>query len=202
MLDRIIETATNRLLTMDPAAASKLDPLTGQTIDLVVSGFPDPARFTFTAAGVQVDRVTPDLAQVSADAALSGSPFAFARAFMASDPMTAMSAGISIDGDVELAQKFSMLMKELDIDFEDELARYIGGAPAYQLGRIFKQGREFFKDGGERLQANIGEFLREDSDQLVSPEDMHRFMDDVDDLRASVDALERRIESVAARRKT
>lgn len=199
MLDRLIETATNRLVAMDPAAKTKLDDLAGRTLDLVVAGFPDPARFTFTPAGVQVDRVTADVAQVGADATLAGSPFAFAKAFMDSDPLAGVNAGIKIDGDIELAQNFSSLMKELDIDFEDEIARYIGGAPAYQLGRIFKRGRSFLQDTGERLQGNVGEFLREESDQLVPPEDVNQFMNDVDDLRAGVDAVERRIAAIAAR---
>lgn len=199
MLDRLIETVTNRLVGMDPATKIRVDDLAGRTLDLVVVGFPDPARFTFTSAGVQVDRVTTEVAQVRADATLAGSPFAFARAFMDADPLAAVKAGIKIEGDIELAQKFSSLMKELDIDFEDEIARYIGGAPAHQLGRLFKRGRAFLQDSNDRFQANVGEFIREESDQVVAPEEVNRFMDDVDDLRASVDAIERRIGAITTR---
>jgi len=199
MLDRIIESATNRLLAMDPAASDRLAGLTGKTLDLVVTGFPDPARFTFTSTGVIVDRATPIVAAESADATLAGSPFGFARAFTSSDPQAAMSAGVRVEGDVELAQKFSTLMRELDIDFEDEIARYIGDAPAYQLGRFLKKGRDFFAQGGERTRNNVGEFLREESEQLADGDEINDFMNDVDDLRASVDAIERRIDALATK---
>lgn len=197
MLDRLIESATNRLLAMDPSASDKIVALSGKTMDLVVTGFPDPARFTFTSTGVEVDRVTTDVAAHAADATLSGSPFAFARAFMGSDAQAAMTAGVKVDGDVEFAQQFSALMGELDIDFEDEIAHYIGNAPAYGLSRLLRKGRDFVTQGSQRVQDNVGEFLREDSEQLADGDEINTFMNDVDDLRASVDAIERRIDALA-----
>jgi len=203
MFERVIEQGVNRLLAMDPSAAGRIGAYAGKRVELRLTGIPRTLLIEFHADGqVQVDSLPPGSVN-DADAVLSGSPFAFARAAMAGDAAPApASLGIHFEGDVGLAQGVSNLLRDLDIDFEDELARAVGQTPAHHLGRFFRGVRSFMEDTGDRVGTNVGEFLREESGQTVAPEELEKFLDDVDTLRADLERLDRRVSSFDNREST
>lgn len=196
MFESAIERGANRLLAMDPAAAERIQAMAGRTVDIRLLGIPRSLFVRFAGdGGVEVDSLELAEADIAkADVVLSGSVFDFARAAAsADDSVSPATLGVRIEGDAGLAQRFSALLRDMDIDFEDEAARYIGGAPAFHLGRVLSGMRDFARDTSQRIQDNAGEFLREESEQLVTPEDTEAFLDDVDTLRSDVDQMARRI---------
>lgn len=128
----------NHVLASEDAAMARLLPHAGRSVRVELSGWPSllpapPAlSFTITRAGLlewvgDQPPAEPDL-RVSVDA---------------SNPLLMMAQGLAgqrpaveIAGDSAFASDLHWLMDNLRWDVEDDLARFIGDAPAHEFMRI------------------------------------------------------------------
>lgn len=108
-------------------------------------------------------------------------------------------AGIRIVGDAGIGQEFQKLVRLLDIDWEDRLARFVGGTVAHRIGRAFREAREFGRNSAERFGDNLREYLQEESRDLPLRREIEAFNDAVDELRTDVDRLEARAQRLFRR---
>ena len=103
------------------------------------------------------------------------------------------NGGIEIKGDTHVASVFQNLLKEVEIDWEEQLSKYAGDAVAHQAGKVIKEIHSF----GRRLQSNFREDLRDymqDEIQVVATrEEINEFVQEVDSVRAQTDRIEARI---------
>jgi ubiquinone biosynthesis protein UbiJ len=129
---------------------------------------------------------------VTADASLSGSPMGLMN--LASKQATSIAgSSVRIEGDAEVAQGFSELLKQAKPDFEEELSRVVGDVAAHQLGNTARSLLGFGKRVGDTLLQNIGEYLSEEGRDVPSKTEAEEFNRDVDVLRDDVDRLEARL---------
>lgn len=197
LLERIVEDLANRVLSMDPAAEQRLSSLQDSTVVVDFQDAPLPTLlFSFNLQGIQVERLDSDANLEGYDLTLSATPSAFIRAGVASASSDLGGYGIRVSGDVEVATRFMALVKQLDIDWEDELAKRFGDIPARTMSRFVHQGRAWSRQARSSLSENVGEFLREESGEVASTEDVEQFLDDVDRVRNGVDSIEARIARV------
>ena len=104
-----------------------------------------------------------------------------------------MPKGIRIDGDAETGQRFQKLLKLLDIDWEERLSKLVGDTAAHRLGRLFRETRDFGRQGAERFADNLREYLQEETEDLPRRREVQAFLDAVDALRADADRAEARL---------
>jgi ubiquinone biosynthesis protein UbiJ len=130
--------------------------------------------------------------ELPADAYLSGTSVAFGTA--AANRFRSLPEGIRIDGDAEIAHRFNRLLSEADIDWEEMLARRIGDAPAHQIGRLARGVTAWTRRMIETLEADIGEYVKEEARLLPSRAELDAFMTGVDTLRNDCDRLYARLE--------
>jgi len=127
----------NHVIASEDAAVQRLRPHAGRFIRLQLTGWPPllPAlpdlSFAVTPAGLlewpATPAATPDLL-LTVDAA---NP-----ARMVVEGLSGQRPPVAVVGDAALATDVSWLMDNLRWDVQDDLARFIGEAPAHQLAQI------------------------------------------------------------------
>jgi len=187
--------AINAWLGLDPEAAGRLAPLAGRQVEIEVTGLELQFCIAPLESGV---RVLP-CCMGESDARISGTPVSLFRAGATGQGSTAAGQGeLTISGDVEVARKFEELLRGMDIDWEELLARRVGDIPAHQMGNAARRLSVWGRRVGSSLEADISDYLREESGLLPTRIEIDAFMDDVDTLRSDTDRLEARLERLYA----
>jgi len=100
---------------------------------------------------------------------------------------------VHISGDAEIAARYRELLELARPDWEEELSRLIGDLPARRVS-VAAQAALWWARGFVRsTQANIAEYLQEESRALVSRPEVQEFLGQVDVLRETADRVEARI---------
>jgi len=135
-----------------------------------------------------------------ANAVISGSVRAFMSLLRAARPSAAEErAAVTITGDAEIANLYRQFFVAARPDWEEELARWIGDAPARSLSRlaggVIGWARRTRRVAGE----NIAEYLQEESRDLVTRTEMEEFLEGVDQVRETADRVEARLQVLQRR---
>jgi ubiquinone biosynthesis protein UbiJ len=138
------------------------------------------------AASTDVDATTLEL-EVSADAlsALSSGPGNLREQAMKS---------VKITGDADLAQLLGRLAGQIRWEYEEDLARLIGDAPA---NFAVSQGKKFISAGrsaASDMLANVVEYVSEERKVLLNKRDFMIRKNELNALRDAVDRMEKRIQ--------
>ena len=139
----VMERATlwlNHVLAGEPVATQRLRPHAGRSIRLHLAGWPailpppPPAAFRVTPAGLFEwcgDEATePVNAELTVSVDASNPALAFAQALTGERPK------VEVAGDAAFAADLNWLADNLRWDYEDDLARVVGPAPARELARL------------------------------------------------------------------
>lgn len=134
-------------------------------------------------------------AQGEVDATIHGSPMALMRLSTSVDSgATLLSSDIDIDGDMRVAEAFSNILKEVDIDWEELLSKLVGDIIAHQAGQVVRSGSDWFKQSVDAMQRNTSEYLSEESQLTPAEAELSYYMDQVDTLRADTERLTARVQ--------
>ena len=184
-----LETAFNEALRLDPESLRKLAALQGRVIAIDLRGtglvlylFPGPDGVVLLGeyAG-------------EPDTVLSGTPLGLARLSLGDASGVLFAGEVTIRGDVETGQRFKAILDQLDLDWEEPLARLIGDIPAHHLGKLVRSTADWARQALETLGRNTAEYLEYEARALATREDVAEFVADVDRLRDDLARLEARL---------
>jgi len=100
------------------------------------------------------------------------------------------NGNISIEGDLELANKVSQVLKKIEWDVEEDLSKYIGDIPAIHSTKIIKK----VITSGKKNMVNIAgaflEYWQEESQILTKKNDVENFNSEVDKIVEDTERLE------------
>lgn len=178
----------NRLLVYDPDTQQRLHALAGKVICLELRDAPLRLYVLPTATGVELCGAHDG----AVDVTIAGSAAVFAR-LLSARGRTPVAGELQISGDIELGQRFQRIVRGLDIDGEEMIARLVGDLPARQLGNAFRAARAWALHAGTTLERDAVEYLQEEVRVLAKREQVAAFLSGVDRVRADVDRLEQRI---------
>ncbi len=184
-----LETLLNTYLGMDPLTIEKCRDLTGKVVKIELSGLGLTLFVIPKGDGVQLLQHYAGIP----DAVITGSPFTL---FKASLTDTKAMQDLNITGDVELGQRFHLLLREIDIDWEEHLSKITGDVIAHQLGNFARGAKQFCANTRKSMQANISEYLHEESRHLPPREELEDFYSDVSQIRNDVERIVRRMEKL------
>ncbi len=189
MLIGVIEDAANRMVRLDPESLQRLGALSGRVIkleflDLGVSVYLFPSE-----SGVHARTDYTGAADVVARGRLPG----FLSLGLGSETRAFFSGGIEVSGDVDVGQQFQKILKQLDIDWEEQISRMLGDPLAHQLGNAARAARAFAAESGALIGRDLAEYLQCEARELPQRQEVETFLGAVDVLRADVDRLEQRI---------
>jgi ubiquinone biosynthesis protein UbiJ len=192
----VLEDGCNRLLRLDGDTLRDLGDLDGRVFCLRVNkegkGEQGPAMYFFPSEGGFQIRPEHD---GKVDVTITGNPPAFMKLVMGEfAPSLTGSGQMQITGDLELGQRFQKILKNVDIDWEEYLSRYVGDVVAHRIGHVARQFRGWTRQVGETLRQDFAEVMTEELQVAAHPEAVQSFMDRVDRVRADVDRLEKRLQ--------
>ena len=191
LLMSALETALNKFLALDQNSGVFLAPLVGKIIAVTISTLNETIYLCPTADSIQLLDQFPD----QPDTRLTGSVFAFGLMGLSSKPMRSIFSGeVKIEGDMNTGRKFQDLFAKLDINLEQQLARYTGDNIAHNISQFFRAGQNWSKESIETFRLNASEFLQEETRDLPAVPEMDIFYAQVDELRTDFDRLQSRIE--------
>lgn len=185
-----LETTLNTALRLDSDAIKKLERFSGKIIAIELQGLELTLFLLPGPDGISL------MSQYDAepDTILSGTPLAMAKMALGPDASKVLFAGeVTIRGDVETGQGFKRLLDELDIDWEEQLARYTGDIAAHKLGELFRSTLAWGQQTLDILGQDAAEYFQQEGQDLPVPATVRQFMHDVDTLRDDAARLESRL---------
>ena len=185
-----LETALNTALRLDPAAFGKLNRFSGKVIAIELQGLGLTLYLLPGTDGISL------MSQydAAADTVLSGTPLAMAKMALGPNASKVLFAGeVTIRGDVETGQAFKRLLDELDIDWEEQLAKFTGDIAAHKLGELFQATTRWGHQALEILGKDATEYFQQEGQNLPVPATVRQFMHEVDELRDDTARLEARL---------
>jgi len=189
VLARLIEAAVNRALRLDPEALRRLGELEGRVLLLEVASEGAPLR-VYLLPGPRGLELRAEHER-EPDVTISGTVPVFLNQFLRGPQV---SQTLVIRGDIELGQRFQRILRRLDPDWEEGLARLIGDVGARQAGRMARGLRDRARAALRALAADTTEYLQEEIYLAAKRERVAQFLREVDRLRADADRLERRVQ--------
>ncbi|MBL3555706.1 MULTISPECIES: SCP2 domain-containing protein [Marinobacter] len=185
----IIENALNRALELDPAGKQAL-----------MSALTGPVQFSLESLDLTlVLQQAAGRVQVASQPAespalvLSGRPVAFA-ALATGDDRVFSEGRIQVTGDTALAHQFQRAIDQLDPDWEAAMAAHIGDVPAHFIGQRLRGAVRWSRQAFGSLNANIEEYIHEESRSLPGRRELEATFTDIDHLNLQTERLEARVE--------
>ncbi len=192
----IAEATINRVLKLDPATLGKLRQLDGKLVHVQCTA---PASDLFIQPCVDGVLLLSQ-SEAQPDTRISASATTLLGLLRTRDRQPALgNAGIEISGDMELAQQLQGVLAQLDIDWEAQLAEWLGDVPAHLLGN---QLRSLFKWGQQTTHSmvlNIEEYLHEEARVLPPRAELEQFYRGIEALALDTDRLAARLDRLTDR---
>jgi ubiquinone biosynthesis protein UbiJ len=179
----------NRNLAASGTARSIAEGLEGRSFEVRVTAA--PLRIRFTAAGGRI-AVAPG-GEDEPTAAIEGSPLTLATLAGPDAGERIRAGGLRVTGDAETAQSFQKLFAAARPDFEEELSRVVGDAPAHHLARAARGALAFGQRTLDAFARNMAEYLTEESRDLPAKPEVEMLLEGIDRLREDVDRFEARL---------
>ena len=98
-----------------------------------------------------------------------------------------------LSGDLEVIQRLTRLLRELDIDWEEQLARWVGDSAAHGAGLVLNQLRDCSRRTSQVFWLNVSEYLTEEANMVPYPDEVTAYLEAVDGVRDDVERLGERI---------
>jgi len=187
-----LEDLINRLVSLDPDAAQRLAQWHGRVIALALRG----TGITFHFIPDQHGRLQLQGSyEGQPDCLIEGSPLDLMRASDKQQGPAQLFAGhVAISGDTELAHRFSEVLGNLEIDWEEQLSRYVGDVSAHELARFGRGARDQAQRTLDLAQQNLSEYLTEEVRLLPHRFEIEEWIRDVETLRDDVERLAARVQ--------
>jgi ubiquinone biosynthesis protein UbiJ len=185
-----IEDAGNRLLRLDPETLRRLGDLQGRVMCIE---FRDLARKIYLHPSEAGFRLATECDQAPA-VTLRGTLATFARLGLGAESETLKAGELEIEGDAALGQRLQRIVRELDLDWEEPLARLFGDPLGHEIGRAARAAFDWHRQALQTFGLNSAEYLQEEARLLPVRAEVEAFLNGVDGVRADVDRLAARIQ--------
>ena len=108
---------------------------------------------------------------------------------------------ISIEGDIELANKISQVLRKIEWDLEEDLAKYIGDIPAIRTTKALKKIKNTTKENIKTLTSSLIEYWQEENKILAKARDVEMFNKKIDTIVEDTERVEARINNIIISKK-
>jgi len=108
---------------------------------------------------------------------------------------------INIEGDIELANKISQVLRKIEWDLEEDLAKYIGDIPAIQTTKALKKIKNTTKENIKTLTSSLIEYWQEENKILAKTRDVEMFNKKIDTIVEDTERVEARINNIIISKK-
>ncbi len=193
-----MERLLNRLLAADPETQDGIAALAGKVIQVELLNTRQP--LIDLAPGADGVRIAPGRAG-GGDVLIRGAPLDLLLYLYAARRGGTQAAGnLEIKGDLSLAQDFQRLLRRLEFDWEEQLARVLGDTAARKAGVLAGAAVGWLRQLRDKTQADLVEYAWYEAGLLPERNEVDGFNDAVDTLRDDSERLRQRLERLAVHR--
>jgi ubiquinone biosynthesis protein UbiJ len=185
-----IEDAGNRLLRLDPETLRRLGDLQGRVVCIE---FRDLGRRLYLHPSESGFRLATECGQVPA-VTLRSTLATFARLGLGAETETLKAGELEIEGDAALGQRLQHILDNLDLDWEEPLARLFGDPLGHEIGHAARAAVAWHRQALQTFGLNAAEYFQEEKRLLPVRYEVEAFLNAVDVARADVDRLAARIQ--------
>ncbi len=191
-LTAVLEQGLNRALSLDPAGRNALMAALSGPVQFTIE-----APLNLTLALIPTDNRIQVVSQPPESPALelAGRPMAFAALATGDDQVFSQNR-IRVSGDMGMAHQFQRAIDQLDPDWEAAMADYLGDVPAHFLGQRLRGAVKWSRQAFRSLNANVEEYIHEESQSLPGSRELEATFDDIDQLSLRVERLDARIRQI------
>ena len=187
------ERTLNALLARDPAAPSRLARLAGQQLLLRLEHPELSLAIHFHGGGLDLLRPD-DPAEEAYDAVVEVDAETLGALLGGASMERLMFQGrLAVRGRIPLLEATRDLLLDLDLDWEGELARWLGDIPAHSLAEGLRRLGRFGLRTREEFCADLSEYLVEEARLLPGRPQLEVLRDHLTELEVASDRLEARL---------
>lgn len=186
----LIEEVGNRILRLDPETLRRLGDLQGRVACIE---FRDLGRKIYLHPSESGFRLATECDQPPA-VTLRGTLATFGRLGLGAETETLKAGELDIEGDAALGQRLQRILRNLDLDWEEPLARLFGDPLGHEIGRAARAAFAWHRQALKTFSLNTAEYLQEEARLLPVRYEVEAFLNGVDGVRADVDRLAARIQ--------
>ncbi len=183
-----VEHELNRLVGESTAAKDLLERLNGTSFAVNVEGLGITAVLHAEAEHLRVGTDAD-----GATATLRATPLDLLKLARAGSVSDVKRTHANFSGDLQVAERYSQLLKLARPDIEDEVAKWLGDVPAHALGEIARGAGAWLARAAGALRMNTAEYLQEESRAMPAPLEADAFYSDVERLRDDVERTAARL---------
>lgn len=189
LVTAVIETSLNTLIKDDPNLGRRLARLKGQVIQVHLKELNKTLTFVFSQ-------------QIDVLANYEGKPDCYLSLHLSVLPELCEQANITklikqdklvLEGDIQLAQKFSQLMTDCKPDIEEWLSRVTGDVVAHTVVQGAKNVGSLLTSQFNKHQNHLAQVLTEEWRIAPAPLEIAYFCDQVDDVKSQAARLEAKL---------
>ena len=195
LVTAVVETSLNTLIKDDPELGRRLARLKGRVIQVHLKELNKTLTFVFSQ-------------QIDVLANYEGEPDCYLSLNLAVLPELRDQSNITklikqdklvLEGDIQLAQKFSQLMTDCKPDIEEWLSRATGDVVAHTLVKGAENFGQFVKAQANKHQSHLGQVLTEEWKIAPAPLEVAHFCDQVDELKSHAARVEAKLNQLLER---
>lgn len=184
------EATVNRVLRLDGVALRRFGRLAGKVLEVDCQA---PALRLFILPDADGLHLAAHH-EAPADCTLVAPAGSLLQLALAKDKTRVLhSPEVTMGGDSAMLLELADILQSLELDWEYEVARWLGPVPAHLLGARLRGGMAWAGDSLESLRLSLADYLAEESRSLVGQHEAEARFAELDQLKMSLDRLDARI---------
>ncbi len=193
-----LEILVNKALLLNQNKLLAIHTLLGKTLTVKVAELTFPLSFTVNAQATQTKVIVSSLTEGSECTILTS--LSTLKKLKAEQQITQLIKQGELDvlGDVKIAQQFAVIAQSLDIDWQTELAKYIGDVPTHKILQYGNKVTKGLVKHSAQFNADITEYIVHEKRLLVTNSEIKRFNQQVTAVSEEVDRLSDRINKLSS----
>lgn len=189
-----IEMIINQAIRLDPDAQLRLASLEGKIIKVTLTdiniSFYIVIEDSLILVKAELDK--------QANAELTGSSSSFFNLALNEKGSDSIFKGeVHFAGEIGTAQNFQNFFKQLDIDWEEHLAKYTGDIVAHQLVSGSKTVTSWLQKTVTSAQQNLSEYIRFEAKLSPASIELENFYDAIADLKSDSERLKQKVDRLS-----
>ena len=184
-----LEQAINHSLSLDSCTQEKLANYAGRVIQLSCAQ-PELTLYFRIDSSISVLQYF----EGDADAGIQGSQSDWLALITAEDLASALINGkLVISGDTQLFMALESIAEKIELDWEGQLATFIGDIPAHLAGRVVNAVGNFSRQTQQTARRTLDDFLHEEARLLPAKIECENFYQRLRALEMKIDRIDAKI---------
>ena len=192
-ITQVLEKAIESVLRMDPETRERLASINGQVVRVNTLHPSISLMIAIVDGNVQLSNPDDTMGtDPGANTTITGELSALQSLLSSNDAI--YTGKVTIEGDLSTSQHLRQILAQLDPDWQEAVAPYLGDGLTHRLDTTHSRFTDWLRRTRESARLNVRDYLQEEIDVLAPNSEVRQYCSDVDEVRAAADRLAARIQ--------